>query len=47
MTECPHCCPPTAERLAAENAARVAREAAQALLAGPTDEERVKIAGKP
>jgi hypothetical protein len=48
---CPHCWPPDAQRRAAENAARVAHEVAQAtrdrearallarLLAGPTDAE--------
>lgn len=40
---CPHCWPPAAQRLARENAARVAHEVAQALLArllaGATDAE--------
>lgn len=48
MTQhCPHCWTPTAERLAAENAARVAHEATRALLAGllreATDAERDEL----
>lgn len=51
---CPHCWPPAAQRLAAENADRVAHETAQAaadrevrallarLLAGPTDAEMIR-----
>lgn len=43
---CPHCWTPDAQRLAAQNAARVAHEVDRALLArllaGPTDQERLQ-----